>query len=102
MPSPASRAPMNPRSLGLAWLALVGLTLASAALGDWLEPGAAVQVLVAAILWLKGWLVARRFLEAPAMPAFLRRVLAGFIAFSPAIIVLTALFPGWLLRITTL
>ncbi|MCB1886161.1 MAG: hypothetical protein KDH20_01025 [Rhodocyclaceae bacterium] len=59
-------------------------------------------MLVAAILWAKGSLVARRFLESAAMHPFLRRVLAGFIAFSPAVIVLGALFPDALLRLATL
>jgi hypothetical protein len=49
-------------------------------------------VLVAAIVWIKGWLVARRFIEAEQAHPFIRNVLRGFIAFTPVALLLTAFF----------
>ncbi|MCB1956125.1 MAG: hypothetical protein KDG55_10630 [Rhodocyclaceae bacterium] len=102
MTVPTDSTPMTPRSLTLAWLALVGLSVVSALLGGWVARGTAVQLAVAAILWLKGALVARRFLESAGLHPSLRRVLGGFIAFAPLAIALGALFPDWLVRLTTL
>lgn len=73
----------RPCPLTLAWLALVGLTLASLGLGEraaaapWLPP------LVAAIVWLKGALVARQFIEAHLAHRFIARLVFGFIALAP-------------------
>lgn len=74
------------------WLVLVGLTLVSARLGDSLGRQQAVQLIVAAIIWLKGSLVARHFIEADRAHPFIRNVLRVFIAFAPIAIVLTTFF----------
>ena len=85
--------------LGLAWLALMALTLASLALGEWLRGANGLPLLVAAIVWIKGWLVARHFIEARLAHPFIARMLAGFIAFAPLALVLTAFYgrqlAGW-------
>jgi hypothetical protein len=69
--------------LTVAWLALVALTLISPALGRWFHGADGLPLLVAAIVWIKGWLVARHFIEARLAHPFIARVLAGFIAFAP-------------------
>lgn len=84
---PAALAPLT-----LAWLALVALTLFSLMLGQWFHGAAWLPVLVAAIVWIKGWLVARRFIEAEQAHPFIRNVLRGFIAFTPVALLLTAFF----------
>ncbi|MBN8443683.1 MAG: hypothetical protein J0M28_18570 [Thauera sp.] len=74
------------------WLALVALTLVSVRLGDGLSRHDAVQLIVAAIIWLKGHLVARHFIEANQVHPFIRNVLRVFIACAPIAIVLTTFF----------
>jgi hypothetical protein len=44
------------------------------------------------VVWLKAWLVARYFLEAPQCHVFIRRVIWTFTAFAPLALVLTDLF----------
>ena len=85
-----------------AWLALVALTLISLELGQWLHGSAWLPLLVAAIIWLKGTLVARQFIEMHLAHAFIRRVLAGFIAFTPLALTLIAFFGKEFARWATL
>lgn len=79
-------------SLATAWLVLVVLTLLSLGLGQWLHGAPWLPALVAAIVWFKGSLVARRFIEADRAPPFIRRLLRGFIAFTLVALVLTAFY----------
>ena len=74
------------------WLILVGLTIISVLLSQWLHGAAWLQLLVAAIVWVKGDLIARHFLETPIAHPFIRRVTQFFIAFTPVALVLTAFF----------
>lgn len=85
-----------------AWLALVILTLLSLQLGHWFHGATWLQLVVAGIVWIKGWLVARRFLESELLHPFLRRVLRGFIAFTPGALVFTAFFGPQFARWATL
>ena len=78
--------------LVIAWLGLVSLTLASLGLGDWLRGASWLPLLVAAIAWLKAWLVARYFLETQLTRTFIRRLIWTFIAFAPIALVLTDRF----------
>jgi len=88
--------------LATAWLALVALTLLSLGLGQWFHGAAWLQLLVAAIVWLKGTLVARRFIESGQATPFIRNVLRGFIAFTPVALVLTAFWGTQFARWATL
>ena len=88
--------------LAAAWLALVALTLLSLGLGHWFHGAAWLPLLVAAIVWLKGTLVARRFIEADLATPFIRNVLRGFIAFTPIALVLTAFYGPQFARWATL
>jgi hypothetical protein len=54
--------PLRPGHV-LPWLALVVLTFLSLFLGEWFHGAAWLPLLVAAILWGKGTLVARHFIE---------------------------------------
>lgn len=94
--------PANLQPLTVAWLALVGLTLISPALGRWFHGADWLPLLVAAIVWIKGWLVARHFIEARLAHPFIARVLAGFIAFAPLALVLTAFYGRQLASLATL
>jgi hypothetical protein len=102
-PTPAPESPPTTiATLATAWLALVGLTLFSLALGHWWHGASWLPLLVAAVLWLKGSLVARHFLEAEHVHPFIRNVLRGFIAFTPIALVLTAFYGTQFARWATL
>lgn len=90
------------RPLAIAWLGLVLLTLLSLVLGSEFHGAKWLQVLVAGIVWLKGWLVASQFIEAKITRPFIRRVLLGFIAFAPAALLFTAFFGHEFARWATL
>ena len=92
----------NLGSLTYAWLALVLLTLLSLGTGQWFHGAVWLPLLVAAILWIKGTVVARGFIEAQFAHPFIARVLAGFIAFTPVALVLTAFFGSQFARWATL
>lgn len=100
MTSPALTA--NLRPLFVAWLVLIGLTLLGNQLGTLLHGAAWLQIAVAGIVWLKGYLVADRFIEMREAPPFIRNVLRGFIAFAPLALVATAFFGTRLARWATL
>ncbi len=78
--------------LTMAWLVLVALTLLSLMLGKWFHGAAWLQILVAAIIWIKGHLIAKRFIESDQAHPFIRNVLRCFIAFAPIALVLTAFY----------
>ena len=69
--------------LTIAWLGLIALTLLSLGLSQWLHGAGWLPPLVAAIIWLKGALIAHQFIEVGLAHPFIRRVVAGFIAFTP-------------------
>ena len=79
-------------TLTRAWLALSLLTLASLGLGRWFHDAAWLPLLVAAILWWKGRLVARHFIESERAHPFVAWLLRVFVAVAPALLVLTAFF----------
>lgn len=74
------------------WLALVAMTLLSLALGHWFHGAHWLPLIVAAIIWLKGHLIARHFIESHLAHPFIARVLSGFIAFTPLALLLIAFF----------
>jgi len=80
------------KALVLAWLLLVVLTVLSLGLGQSFHSAPWLPLLVAAIVGFKGRLVARQFIESELATPFIRRLLAVFIAFAPAGLVLTGFF----------
>lgn len=88
--------------LTAAWLALVALTLLGLYLGQWFHGRSWLPPLVAAIVWFKGALVARRFLEVGVAHPFIRRVVYGFVAFAPLALVILGYFGARLARWMTL
>lgn len=78
--------------LAVAWLALVLLTLLSLMLGQSSHGATWLQLVVAAIVWVKGVLVSRRFIESDLAHPFIKNVLRVFIAFTPVALVLTAVY----------
>lgn len=90
------------KALTLAWLVLSSLTLASLGLGRWFHGADWLPLLVAAILWFKGRLVARHFLECTHAHPFIAWLLRVFIAVVPALLLITACFGDRVARWATL
>ena len=82
----------------LTWLTLVALTLISLGLGQWFHGASWLPLLVASIVWIKGTLVARHFIEVRWVHPFIAWVLRVFVAFAPALLILSAFFGGVLAR----
>lgn len=80
--------------LTLTWLVLSVLTLLSLGLGQWFHAAAWLPLMVAVIVWVKGTLVARYFIESDLTHSFIRRLLKGFIAFAPLWLILTGFYGG--------
>jgi hypothetical protein len=85
-----------------AWLALIALTLVSLASGEWFRAASWLPLLVAALIWLKGTLVTRYFIEVQQAHPFIVWLLRLFIAFAALALLLTSYFPTHLARWTTL
>ena len=90
------------RPLTTAWLALVALTLFSLGIGQWFHGMVWLPLLVAAIVWIKGIVIARYFIESHLTHPFIRRVLRYFIAFTPVALVLVVFFGSQFARWATL
>ncbi|WP_295009052.1 hypothetical protein [uncultured Dechloromonas sp.] len=81
-----------------AWLALVALTLLSLGLGEWFRDVSWLPLVVAAIMWIKGVVVARCFIESHVAHPFIARVLQVFIALAPIALIVTAFFGSTVAR----
>ncbi|MGL5987253.1 MAG: hypothetical protein EKK59_09630 [Neisseriaceae bacterium] len=90
------------KPLYVVWLLLSGLTLLSVALGQGFHSANWLPLLVAAIVWVKGWLVSRYFIETQLATPFIRRLVAVFIAFAPLALVITGFFGASIARWTAL
>lgn len=84
------------------WLVLCILTLLSLGLGQGFHSAHWLPALVAAIVWVKGWLVSRYFIETQLATPFIRRVVAVFTAFAPLALLLTGFFGHTIARWTSL
>src|SRR5690242_18089514 len=88
--------------LVLSWLGLVTLTVFSLCLARWSGHAAWLQLPVAAIVWVKGWIVARSFIESHLAHPFIARVIRIFILCVPLALILTTWFGDRIARLTTL
>ena len=80
------------KPLLVVWLVLCVLTLLSLALGQGFHSANWLPLLVGFIVWIKGRLVSRYFIEPQLATPFIRRVVAAFIAFAPLALVITGFF----------
>lgn len=78
----------------LAWLGLLVLTGISLLLGAQFGAASWMPFLVAGIIWIKGTMVARYFIESNQVHPFIAWVLRAFIAFTPLGLILTAVLTG--------
>ena len=90
------------RQLTAAWLGLVTLTLLSLGLSEWFRDIRLLPLLVAAIMWIKGAVVARCFIESHVAHPFIKRVVKVFISIAPIALLATAFFGSTLARWATL
>ncbi|QDZ29309.1 hypothetical protein [Noviherbaspirillum sp. UKPF54] len=74
-----------------AWLALLALTGISLVLGQKVGHASWMPVVVAAVIWVKGTVVARYFLESGSAHPFIAWLLRVFVAIAPAALLLTTL-----------
>ena len=88
--------------LTAAWLALVVLTFLSLGFGEWFRSASWLPLLVAAVIWAKGTLVARGFIESHRAHPYIAWLLRGFVAFSVLALALTSFFPQHIARWTTI
>ena len=80
------------------WLALLTLTAAGLLLGSSVRDAPWLPALVAAIIWLKGRIVAHTFVESHLAHPFIARVVESFIAIPPLALLATAYFGDTLAR----
>ena len=73
-----------------AWLALLALSFIGLGLGEWFGHARWMPLLVAAIIWAKGSMVARYFIESDKAHSFIAWVIRIFIAFVPVALVISA------------
>lgn len=88
--------------LAYAWLGLVVLTLLGLGLGQWFRGAGWQPLVVAAIVWVKSWLVCRHFIESHLAHPFITKMMRGFILFAPIALILTAFFGSQFARWATL
>ena len=74
------------------WLGLLALSLTGLLLGEHFGHRPWMPLLVAAIIWVKGSLVAHYFIESHTAHPFVRWLLRIFIAFVPLALVISAWF----------
>ncbi len=79
-----------PVSLG-AWLGLLTLSFTGLLVGEWFGHTPWMPLLVAAIIWVKGSLVARYFIESHTAHAYVTWLLRIFIAVVPIALVIIAI-----------
>lgn len=80
---------LNKETLLYAWLGLLLLTAAGLLSGLRFGHASWMPVLVAALIWLKGWIVGRYFLRSDEAHPFVTWVVRIFTAFAPAALLLT-------------
>jgi len=90
--------PDNAAALTIAWSLLVILTLLSLGLGEWFHAADWLPLLVAGIVWVKGAVVARSFIEAHQSVPFIAHMLQIFIALAPVALLLTSFFGRHVVR----
>lgn len=90
------------RSLTLSWLALTGLTLTGALLGEAGQPGFWVTISVAVMMAVKGRLVIDHFLELGNAHHSIRKLVRLYANVIPALVVITYLFGPQIAQLTTL
>lgn len=72
------------------WLGLLALTGISLLLGDRFGHASWMPLFVAAVIWIKGTIVAHYFLESYSAHPFIAWLLRVFIAFAPVALLVTS------------
>lgn len=80
---------LNSIRLTSAWLGLLLLTTVGLAIGQTSGHASWLPILVALLIWMKGWVVARYFLTARDAHPYVSWLVRVFTAFAPAALILT-------------
>lgn len=83
---------LKSETLTCAWLGLLLLTALGLAMGQMSGHASWLPSLVALLIWTKGWVVARYFLNAGQAHPFVTWLVRIFTAFAPAALLLTDVF----------
>lgn len=86
----------------LVWLALAGMTLTGALVGDSAATGHAITFVVAFVIAAKGRLVVDHFMELRGANSRLHRLMAGYFHVIALLVVLTDFFGDRIARLTSL
>lgn len=84
------------------WLALVVLTIVSAAIAESGRSGLGITVFVAVVLAIKGRIVVDHFMELKHANIVLRRLMRGYFYVIPGLMIIVYLFPELISRLTKL
>ena len=90
------------RTLDLAWLLLIGLTLGGTALGEAAEPGLCVTLIIATTMAVKGRMVIDHFMELTNANRTIRRMVRLYGVVIPVLLMLTYVFGPQIARVTSL
>jgi hypothetical protein len=90
------------RTLDLAWLALIALTLGAAALGHGAQAGLPITLAIALLTAIKGRLVIDRFMELGGANPAIRRLVRVYGLMVPALMVAVQLLGPQLAALTAL
>ena len=94
---------LNHRTIAdLVWLALAGMTLVGALVGESAATGHAITFVVAFVIAAKGRLVVDHFMELRSANSRLHRLMAGYFHVIPLLVVLTDFFGDGIARLTSL
>lgn len=80
---------LNSGKLTWAWLGLLLLTAVGLVTGQTSGHASWLPILVAPLIWMKGWVVARYFLNAGEAHPYVSWLVRVFTAFAPAALILT-------------
>ena len=86
----------------LVWLALAGMALVGALIGESAATGHAITFVVAFVVAAKGRLVVDHFMELRGANTRLHRLMSGYFHVMPLLVVLTDFFGGTIARLTSL
>lgn len=87
-------APSQKKTLVYAWLGLLLLTMAGLLVGRSWGHASWLPVLVAGLIWTKGWVVSQYFLNKDDAHPYVAWLVRIFTAFAPAALLLTDALSG--------
>jgi len=88
----------NILKIDIAWLILLFLTLGGGLMGKYVQPGFWITMVIALMTLIKGRLVIDYFMELDEASPIIRRVVGGFCAIIPLLLVVTYVWTDQLVQ----